>query len=124
METNIRYAFFDGDNIGNTIEILLIEGKVTKAISLSENINDAANEMGKTLKSRDGIEVMILGGDDLLIKYDSKKYGLELLQEIITLFQTKTGLSMSCGVGKNISESIQNLRLAKLYGKDQIKGLR
>lgn len=118
------YAFFDGDNIGNTIEVLLIEGKVAEAISLSENINDAANKIGKILRSRNGIEVMILGGDDLLIKYDSEKYGSELLEEIRTLFQAKTGLSMSCGVGENIPESIQNLRLAKLYGKDQIKGLR
>lgn len=120
----MNYAFLDGDNIGNTIEILLIEGKVAEAISLSKNINDAADELGKTLRSRNGIEVMILGGDDLLIKYDSEKYGLELLEEIRILFQTKTGLSMSCGVGENISESIQNLRLAKLYGKNQIKGLR
>jgi len=81
-----------------------------------------ADEIGKILKSRNGIKVMILGGDDLLIKYDSTKYGSELLEEIRTLFQDKTGLSMSCGVGKNIAESIQNLRLAKLYGKNQIKG--
>ena len=117
------YAFFDGDNIGNTIERLLIEGKVDEATSLSKNINNAAYRLEKKLQTKNGIDVIILGGDDLLIKYNSKEYGLELLKEIMLLFETTSGLSMSCGVGDTIPEAIQNLHLAKLYGKNQIKGL-
>lgn len=35
------YAFFDGDNIGNTIEILLLDGKISEATVLSNNIKNA-----------------------------------------------------------------------------------
>lgn len=47
----------------------------------------------------------------------------DLVESIRELFKSKTGISMSCGIGTNITTSMQNLRLAKLYGKDQIRGL-
>ena len=56
-----------------------------------------------------------------MLKYDSQKYGVKLLEDIRTHFKQKTGNSMSCGIGKTVSESIQNLDLAKSHGKDQIK---
>lgn len=122
-EDNMLYAFFDGDDIGTTIEILLLEDRIADAIAFSTNLNDVNKEIKIMLNSRDGIEIIILGGDDLLIKFDSKKYGQMLIEEIRAHYKSKTGTSLSCGIGKSIPESIQNLRLAKLYGKNQTKGL-
>lgn len=118
------YAFFDGDSIGNTIELLLLEDKVKDAVSLSESLSNANEVLRATLATKSGVEVVILGGDDVLIRYDHQKQDRTLLEEIRNLYKSNTGISLSCGVGESISESIQNLHLAKLYGKDQIKGLR
>jgi len=118
------YAFFDGDNIGDTIEKLLIEKRVDEATLLSENINKSVHNLEKLLRSKNGVEIIILGGDDLLIKFDSEECDVKLLNEITILFENTCGLSMSCGVGTTILEAIQNLHMAKLYGKNQIIGLR
>lgn len=120
----ILYAFFDGDNIGSTIEILLIENKVYEARKLSQNINTVIFEIEKILQSKDNIEIIILGGDDILIRYDTTRYGEDFLESIRNLFKAKTGNSMSCGVGRDISESIRNLYLAKLYGKNMVKSVK
>ena len=116
------YAFLDGDDVSNAIEILLIENKVSEAIELSENIKTAFSEIEKLLKSKLEIEIIIIGGDDLLFQYNSNRYDINLIEEVRNTFTNKTGISMSCGIGENIQKSIQNLYLAKLYGKNQIKG--
>jgi CRISPR/Cas system-associated protein Cas10 (large subunit of type III CRISPR-Cas system) len=116
------YAFFDGDNIGPTVEILLMENKISEATTFSENINIAILEIGELLKSADDIKIIILGGDDVLIEFDPIRYNLSFLEKLRDIFKEKTGNSMSCGIGKDISQSIWNLHVAKLYGKNTIKG--
>lgn len=117
------YAFFDGDDVGSTIEILLTDDKIDEAVNLSRSINTAICEIEKKLQSRDDIEIIILGGDDILIRYDNLKQGRKFLEEIKDFFKAETGISMSCGVGKDIPESIWNLHLAKLHGKNMIMGV-
>ncbi len=116
------YAFFDGDNIGNTLEILLIEGRISEAVVLSKNVTIAMTELETFLKAKSDVEIIILGGDDILIKYNDVKHNKDFLVEIARIFKDYTGLTMSCGVGGEITESVYNLRLAKLYGKNQIRG--
>lgn len=115
------FAYFDGDNVGNTIEILLIENRISEAILLSENIKSAISKIGILLNNYEGLETLIIGGDDILIKFDSKQYGIEHLEEIRSLFGQFTGLTMSCGVGISCSDAIRQLYMAKLYGKSQIR---
>lgn len=116
------YAFFDGDNIGPTIEILLTENKISEAMTFSENVKTALLEIEKFLNSTDGIKIIILGGDDILIEFDPIKYNLDFLEKLRDTFKEKTGNSMSCGVGKDVPQSIWHLHIAKLYGKNTIKG--
>lgn len=116
------YAFFDGDNIGPTIEILLTENRIDEAMRLSENIKIALFEIEQILKSSNDVKIIVLGGDDILIQFNPMQYDLEFLENIRGIFKEKTGISMSCGVGKDVPQSIWNLHMAKLYGKDIIKG--
>lgn len=116
------YAFFDGDNIGDTLEILLTENKVQEARHFSRNVKDAFVEIEKRLREESDVEIVICGGDDLLIKYDSRVHNKRLLEDIMTIFEDITNHSMSCGVGENTAQAVRNLYLAKLYGKNRIKG--
>lgn len=117
------YAFFDGDNIGLTLERLLTENKVSEATTFSENVKTAILEIEGILKSTADIDIVILGGDDILIKFDLAEHDIDFLKSIMDRFRVTTGNTMSCGVGENIPKSIWNLHLAKLYGKNIIKGL-
>ena len=118
------YAFFDGDNTGDAIEIMLLENRMDKAIILSDSITSFNDKIKGFLEAKGDIDIIISGGDDLLIQYDFNKYGTYILDEVRAIFTNKTGLSISCGFGDDIAQSINNLRLAKLYGKNQIKGTR
>ncbi len=117
----IKYAFFDGDNVGNSIENLLNNKRVIEATHLSESIKYAIFEIEQFVGSLNDTELLIAGGDDVLIRYDSEQYSLDFLLKISDIFNKYTGLSMSCGVGENIEESINNLIIAKKQSKGSIK---
>jgi hypothetical protein len=117
------YAFFDGDNVGNRLEILLTEEKIEEAVKLSQNIQAALVEIEGLLKSTEGVSVIIIGGDDILIEFDHKKDGARLVAEVRGKFYAITGNTMSCGVAEDIPGAIWSLHLAKLYGKDMVKGV-
>ena len=118
----MRYAFFDGDDVSNIIEILFIENKVESAASLSGKLKSTVQEIEELLNAQPGVDVILSGGDEMLIRYDPTVIGITFLENIRRIFVSKTGISLSCGVGISISESIHNLRLAKLYGKNQTRG--
>lgn len=116
------YAFFDGDSIGDKMEIMLLENRLTEAAEFSEKLESAMFRLGQITRSQDGIEVIILGGDDLLFKYEDNSENIsDFLEKIRSEFLRITGSTMSCGVGKTVRESVLNLYLAKLYGKNQVK---
>jgi hypothetical protein len=116
------YAFFDGDSIGDKMEIMLLENRLTEAAEFSEKLENAMSQLDEIVKSQEGVEIIILGGDDLLFKYqDDSKNILEYLEKIRSEFHRITGSTMSCGVGETVRESVINLYFAKLYGKNQIK---
>jgi hypothetical protein len=117
----IKYAFFDGDNIGNTIENLLNNGRVQEAVHLSESIKIAIFKIELFIGETEDAEIIIAGGDDVLIQYDSEKYSDTFLGEISQIFTNYTGLSMSCGVGENVSQAINNLTNVKQNTKGAIK---
>jgi minimal CRISPR polymerase domain len=117
----IKYAFFDGDNIGNTIGNLLSNDRIVEATHLSESIKIAVFQIELLINSIEYAEIIIAGGDDILIKYNSQKCSDTFLQDISNLFTHQTGLSISCGVGNNVSQAIDNLANAKQQSKGSIK---
>ena len=118
----MAYAFFDGDDIGPTVEILLLEGRIIEAQAFSNSIKEALQEIEVYLRSFDWLNIIIIGGDDILLEVNTQSISQEFLEKIRQIFKDKTGNSISCGVGDNLTEAIFNLRLAKLYGKDAVRG--
>jgi hypothetical protein len=119
--STLKYAFFDGDNVGNTIDNLLSNGRIAEATHLSESIKLSIFQIELFVKTIENAEIIIAGGDDVLIRYDSQKCNFELLKNISSLFTKQTGLSMSCGVGDNVSQAIGNLTKVKEKNKGTIK---
>ncbi len=116
----IKFAFFDGDNVGVAIEKMLTIGDISKAQKLSTAIKEALGLMENEIKKYNSVEIIIIGGDDLLIKFIDTDIHQQLIKNLIQIFETTTSLSMSCGIGDSINEAIYNLHLAKLFGKAQV----
>ena len=121
QEMRMKYAYFDGDNIGNSIENLLSRGRVPEATHLSERIKLAIFQIELFVESINSAEIVISGGDDVLIKFDSEKHDYLLLEKVASIFSKNTGLSMSCGVGDNVNQAISSLMSVKQRSKGIIR---
>lgn len=112
-EKTLKYAFFDGDNVGNTIDNLLNSGRVQEATHLSESIKSAIFQIELFVRSTENAKVIISGGDDVLIEYAPEKSEGNFLQSISQIFTNHTGLSISCGAGNSVVQAILNLENVK-----------
>lgn len=115
-----KYAFLDGDNIGNAINNLFSNGRIKEAQGVSESIKSALFKIERFVHSTPGVDLIIAGGDDIFVKYESGKHGLELIEKIADMFYQQTGLTMSYGVGETVEESISNLIIKKQQNKGVI----
>ncbi len=122
MEKLISYIFFDGDNIGSTIEALLLSEKIEEARIYSNSLNQVISDLSSYLSGKSNLEIIILGGDDILIKVtDYESEIKKIISIVIDKFLTNSQKStISCGVGTNIEMAIIALHKAKLFGKNQI----
>jgi len=116
---NSIFAFFDGDNIGDKIELLLIEGRLSEASLLSDNLNLALEEIKRILNDKK-VKIHICGGDDLLIEMPSNEFKYPIIEEVRDMFFQRTNCTFSCGIGINLNETIANLHRAKISGKNKI----
>jgi len=116
----MKFAFFDGDNIGNILELLFLQNKEEEAFEISNKIKIAFNEIESFIKKDDSITILMNGGDDLIIKLRDKN-ALNKAEQIRKIFFDNSSLSLSCGIGNTVRESLENLRIAKLTGKNNIK---
>lgn len=112
------YAYFDGDNIGDSIELLLINANVKEATKLSAKLNDAISQLKNELNDKLDIEIILYGGDDLLIKYDEVSNHLNIIQAARKNYFDCCGHYISCGCGDTLNIAMENLRKAKLMGRN------
>lgn len=116
------YIHIDGDNVGNNIEILLMDGRLDDAVHLSKKIKTTFDKIKEKIELELTAEVHIYAGDDLIVSTE-KHCILEDLKKICDVFNDSTGLTLSIGVGNDIKESLSNLRRAKISGRNKIIGL-
>ena len=109
----------DGDNVGNTIELLLLDGRLDDAVQVSERIKDAFLWMRNRLRKLDGV-VRLFAGDDLIaILPDGPQY-LQALEFIREGFKERSGITISGGIGTTVEQALDNLRRAKLMGGNRL----
>ena len=114
------YIYFDGDDIGNHLELLLLDGKLKEAKLFSESIHRSFEKISKVLLSLNGACLVFSGGDDVVCMCDKTAWDANLSNKFQKEFQKATGCSLSGGVGTSIQEALMNLRRAKLSGKNRI----
>jgi CRISPR/Cas system-associated protein Cas10 (large subunit of type III CRISPR-Cas system) len=114
------FAYFDGDDIGPRLELLLLDNKIEEARQYSLSINQALTQARTLLEDMHPVEVIIFGGDDLFVSWPDDKVALSDIENVKRVFLEMTGNTMSVGLGRSPKEAMHNLRRAKLLGKDKI----
>ncbi|HAS42947.1 MAG TPA: hypothetical protein DCS93_20875 [Microscillaceae bacterium] len=116
----MEYGFFDGDSIGTTLEGLLRNDKIADASNLSSMINIAMQEIKEYLDNIAEYEIIIFGGDDLLIKTKNEKISQTVIDKIRQTFFKRTGCTISGGIGSSIIDAMNKLGKAKDSGRNKV----
>jgi GTP cyclohydrolase III len=113
------YAYFDGDDIGAKLELLLLDDKEEDARSYSQSINSAVARLREFLSLRH-VETILVGGDDLIAFWPSGHISMREIENARKIFLGVCSCTISVGIGSSLSEAAFNLRRAKLQGKNQV----
>lgn len=113
------FAYFDGDNIGSQLELLLLDDQMLKAAHYSQDVNRAIMLVQVELEKASQTEILLAGGDDLVATWPKGAFSLARIDFVRSLFQQTCGRTLSAGVAFTVSGAAHNLRRAKLMGKDQ-----
>lgn len=112
-------AHFDGDDVGPILELLLLDGELERAREYSARLQLAMERLRMAVAGVAGADVFVFGGDDLLVKWPEFPSS-EWLEGLRRNFQQDSGRTLSVGVGESTAAASENLRRAKLQGKDEL----
>lgn len=114
------FARLDADNIGDAIELSLINNDINTAKLIHKKVQSGISNIEKHIMKNEHCIVLMKGCDDILFKIQAKHFSNSLLIEIKEKFLKLTGYTISIGVAYSLEEALLNLRKAKLKGKNVI----
>ncbi|MCB8966455.1 MAG: mCpol domain-containing protein [Ardenticatenaceae bacterium] len=120
---SVTYIALDGDNVGKRLEYLCFTNDVSQLRNFSIAFSKKMNWLRDELVSRFNADVIIDGGDNLMISLTQpERMGefLNTLSEVFSDFQT-VGNTLSAGIGDSPRDAFIALNFAKSSGKDCIK---
>lgn len=120
----MKFIRIDADNIGDQIELALMNNDIEKAKEIASSVENFMRELKKKLTLNPDFKILMAGCDDILLVFDGDKLEVSrLLEEIRSDFFSRTSFTISIGVGDNLFQAMFNLKKAKLSGKNMVVGL-
>lgn len=116
------YIHIDGDNVGSHIELCLMDGDINKAQKISKDVTNGMELIKSKLINKLNATVYICAGDDLIASFEPESEFFDFLENAKSNYFNSTGLTISIGLGDTIKGSLDNLRRAKMSGKNRIIG--
>lgn len=110
----------DVDNVGDSIELSLLRGDYNKAQLIHNQVQENINNILKKIEPIHSVIILMKGCDDILFSINKINYEIDFLENLKNDFKVNSNFTLSIGVGKSIRESMFNLRIAKMSGKDKI----
>lgn len=114
------YIRLDVDNAGDSIELALLKADYNRAQNIHNQIQENINLILKKIKNQNSITILMKGCDDILVSSSEKNFNLNFWKELKTEFNSKSGFTLSIGIGYSIIDCMLNLRIAKVSGKNKI----
>jgi hypothetical protein len=110
----------DGDDIGSVLELLLLDNGIESARSYSASVTRALTLVRDELADYQDVDILVSGGDDLVAALPDYGITVENVERLRDIFLGACGRTLSVGLGSSASEATQNLRRAKLMGKNAV----
>lgn len=115
-----KFIRLDADNVGDKIELSLLNNDIAKAKSIHNSIRESMKTLLEKITNQGDMEIIMVGCDDILIKMEASNYKKSFLEELMIIFNGISDCTISVGVGNNLHEALLNLNKAKLSGKNII----
>jgi len=116
-----KFIRIDGDNIGDKIEFSLLNEDYEEAQNLHHAVQNSLSKIVEKIKQNPYMKILMYGSDDVLF-FVSKDFDYrQFLEKIREDFFHETKCTLSIGIGNTMIHSINNLRRAKLSGKNKIE---
>ncbi len=112
-ESNMKYIYVDGDNIGLLIENCFLNNDEHSLKLINELVHETVNRVKELLISENNT-IIFCGADGIIGK--AQNFNGERLLEKIRM--EKNHFTFSFGIGESLRESYVALRYAKANGKD------
>jgi minimal CRISPR polymerase domain len=116
------YVLGDADRIRERIEGYLLGDTPAEVRTFSERLAGGLREFVRSAEILLNADVLMAGGDDVLLCVKPASYSRHTLEELAKTFCQATGCTISLGVGSEVSTAYLNLRRAKAAGGGVIAG--
>jgi hypothetical protein len=116
------FVLGDGDSIRQRVESLLLAGDLVALRSFSAAITSAIGQLALEASATMAADVIVAGGDDLLLRIPAESFNQVALAGMAVLFKEQTGCGISFGVASSLEGAYLNLRRAKARGGAVIVG--
>ncbi len=117
---NEIFIRLDADNIGDAIELSLLNDNIIMAKHIHQNVQSGINTLIEKISNNGNYTILMQGCDDILFKVDKEDYSESFIMELKLIFFSVSEYTISIGVATSIQEVLINLRKAKLGGKNKI----
>ena len=116
--TDEFFLALDGDDVGRRLELCMLTNDLEALREFSSSFDSAMRALVQSACSIDGVELVLFGGDSVMLRVRS-----DVLQEVLSLARRTTGrFTFSGGYAPSMREAYLALKLAKSSGKDRIEG--
>lgn len=117
-----KYIRLDADNIGDSIELYLLKEDVKNSQEIHFKVQNSIALILDKIKESKNTLILMRGCDDILFSVNEDEFDLNFLEKIRKEFKANSGFTLSIGIGDSILQAMQNLRVAKISGKNKIIG--
>lgn len=114
------FVLGDGDKVRDRLDSLLFSGQLDELKRLSTAISQAIVSVANDVIAKMGGEIVVAGGDDLLLRVPAESFTPAVLEALRRSFQLQTGCSLSIGAAQDVDRAYINLRRAKARGGDAL----
>lgn len=106
----------DADQIRLKIENYFFQGNFEKLRKFSTSLTEGIKEISSVAERDLGADIIMAGGDDIILKIPRDKYNQSNILELIDIFRNITSNNISFGVGENPEDAFVCLAKAKSRG--------
>ncbi|AMY54942.1 mCpol domain-containing protein [Rhodococcus fascians] len=112
------FAIIDGDDIGPTIEALLLSNDLNGFVERSAEVTTSIKLLATKLNEISQASLLSLGGDSML--FEISDVANREFSEFLHYWNANCKVKVSAGLGHDLQSAFLALRMAKSTGKQRV----